>query len=161
AAALAVYGIAFIVIERLRKRKNKEYRIETVYDLSYKTSFLIGCFQVLSLVPGTSRSGSTILGGMLLGVSRPDASEFSFFMALPVMAGASLIRGLKTIYEGVSFTTSEWLALAVGALVAFGISLVAIRFLMNFVKRHSFEAFGWYRIAFGVIVLVFALIFIP
>lgn len=155
AAALLLYGVAFIVIERLRK--NKENRIETVYDLSYKTAFLIGCFQVLSLIPGTSRSGSTIIGGMLLGVSRTAAAEFSFFMALPVMAGASLVRGLKFVMADVGITTEQWLALGVGTLVSFLVSLLAIRFLMNFVKKHSFEAFGWYRIALGLIVLLLAI----
>lgn len=154
-AALIVYGIAFIVIERLRK--GKSYRVDSIYDLSYKDAFLIGCFQALSLIPGTSRSGSTILGGMLLGVSRTAAAEFSFFMAAPVMAGASLIRGAKFVSSGVGMTGNEIAVLLIGAAVAFAVSLVAIRFLMNFVKKHSFEAFGWYRIALGALVLIFAL----
>ena len=154
-AALIVYGIAFIVIERLRK--DKPCRVDSIYDLSYRDAFLIGCFQALSLIPGTSRSGSTILGGMLLGVSRTAAAEFSFFMAAPVMAGASLIRGAKFISSGVGMTGNEIVVLLVGAAVAFFVSLVAIRFLMNFVKKHSFEAFGWYRIALGALVLIFAL----
>lgn len=155
AAALVLYGIAFILIER--KRKEMPSRVASVYELSYRDAFLIGCFQALSLIPGTSRSGSTILGGMLLGVSRTAAAEFSFFMAAPVMAGASLIRGLKFISSGVGMTGREALVLAIGALVAFVVSLVAIRFLMGFVKRHSFEAFGWYRIILGSLVLVFAI----
>jgi undecaprenyl-diphosphatase len=154
AVALIVYGIAFIVIERLKK--GKEYRIESVYDISFKDAFLIGCFQTLSLIPGTSHSGSTILGGMLLGVSRTASAEFSFFMAMPVMAGASLIRGLKFIASGAGMTGTEALILLIGAAVAFVVSYVAIRFLMDFVKRHSFESFGWYRIALGVIVLIYA-----
>ena len=140
-----------------RKRKEMPSRVASVYDLSYRDAFLIGCFQALSLIPGTSRSGSTILGGMLLGVSRTAAAEFSFFMAAPVMAGASLIRGLKFISSGAGMTGREALVLAIGALVAFVVSLVAIRFLMGFVKRHSFEAFGWYRIILGSLVLVFAI----
>ena len=155
AAALVLYGIAFILIER--KRKDMPSRVESVYDLSYRDAFFIGCFQALSLIPGTSRSGSTILGGMLLGVSRTAAAEFSFFMAAPVMAGASLIRGLKFILSGVGMTGTEALVLAIGAFVAFIVSLVAIRFLMGFVKKHSFEAFGWYRIILGSLVLVFAI----
>ena len=155
AAALVVYGIAFIVIERMRK--DKPCRVESIYDLSLRDALLIGCFQALSLIPGTSRSGSTILGGMLLGVSRTAAAEFSFFMAAPVMAGASLIRGLKFIASGAGMTGREALVLAIGALVAFVVSLVAIRFLMNFVKKHSFESFGWYRIILGTLVLIFAI----
>lgn len=154
AAALIVYGIAFIVIERLRK--NKEYRIVTVEELTPKSALLIGCFQVLSLIPGTSRSGSTILGGMLLGVSRTAAAEFSFFMALPVMLGASLIRGLKFVLDGAVISGVEWGVLLVGTLVAFLVSYVSIRFLMSFVKKHSFEVFGWYRIALGLLVLILA-----
>ncbi len=155
AAALIVYGVAFIVIERLKK--GKESRVESIYDLTYKDALLIGCFQALSLIPGTSRSGSTILGGMLLGVSRTAAAEFSFFMAAPVMAGASLIRGLKFIASGASMNGTEILVLLIGAAVAFVVSMVAIRFLMSFVKKHSFEAFGWYRIVLGVLVLIFAI----
>lgn len=155
AAALIVYGIAFILIERFKK--DKPCRVESIYDLSYRDALLIGCFQALSLIPGTSRSGSTILGGMLLGVSRTAAAEFSFFMAAPVMAGASLIRGLKFIASGAGMSGREILVLLIGALVAFAVSLVAIRFLMNFVKKHSFESFGWYRIILGVLVFVFAI----
>ena len=153
AAALIVYGVAFIAIERLKK--NKPCHVETMDDLSLKTAFFIGCFQVLSLIPGTSRSGSTILGGMLLGVSRTVSAEFSFLMALPVMAGASLLRGLKFFLSGVGIGSTEWLILAVGVLTAFLVSIVAIRFLMSFVRRHSFEVFGWYRIALGLLVLLF------
>ena len=155
AIALVVYGVAFIVIERMKKGKN--YRIESVYDITFKDALLIGCFQALSLIPGTSRSGSTILGGMILGVSRTASAEFSFFMALPVMAGASLIRGFKFIRSGATMTGTEVLILLIGAAVAFLVSYVAIRFLMSFVKRHSFESFGWYRIALGVLVLGFAI----
>ena len=154
AIALIVYGIAFIVIERMRK--GKPCQIERVEDLTPKSALLIGCFQVLSLIPGTSRSGSTILGGMILGVSRTAAAEFSFFMALPVMLGASLIRGLKFVMDGVAISSLEWGVLLVGTLVAFLVSYVSIRFLMSFVKKHSFEVFGWYRIALGLLVLIVA-----
>jgi undecaprenyl-diphosphatase len=154
AIALIAYGILFIVIERLRK--GKENKTERIEDMSLKTALLVGCFQVLSLIPGTSRSGSTILGGMILGVSRTAAAEFSFFMALPVMLGASLIRGLKFVLAGVTVTALEIAVLLVGVIVAFLVSYIAIRFLMSFVKKHSFEVFGWYRIALGVVVLLAA-----
>lgn len=154
AVALIVYGILFIVIERLRK--GKENKVERIEDMSLKTALLVGCFQVLSLIPGTSRSGSTILGGMILGVSRTAAAEFSFFMALPVMLGASLIRGLKFVLAGVTVTGLEIAVLLVGVIVAFLVSYIAIRFLMSFVKKHSFEVFGWYRIALGAVVLLAA-----
>lgn len=156
AAALVLYGIAFIVIERLKK--DKPCKIEKIEDMSWQTALYIGCFQVLSLIPGTSRSGSTILGGMLLGVSRTVAAEFSFLMALPVMAGASLLRGLKFFLSGVGISSTEWLILGVGTLVAFFVSILAIRFLLGFVRRHSFEAFGWYRIALGLLVILLALL---
>ena len=151
AIALVVYGIAFIVIERVRK--NKPARIESVYDITYRDALLIGSFQVLSLIPGTSRSGSTILGGMLTGVSRTAASEFSFFMAIPVMVGASLLKIVKFVLDGYTATAGEIGLLAIGMAVSFVISLVAIKFLMNFVKNHSFSAFGIYRIILGAILI--------
>lgn len=152
AAALVLYGILFIVIER--KRKNKRPAYQTVDDISYKTAAAIGCFQILALIPGTSRSGSTILGGMLAGASRTAASEFSFFLALPVMLGASF---LKVVKFGFDFSASELLILFVGCAVAFLVSLAAIRFLVAYVKRNSFEPFGWYRIALGAVVLAYYL----
>lgn len=151
AIALVVYGIAFIVIEHLGKGKSP--RIESVYDLSYKDAITIGLFQVLSLIPGTSRSGSTILGGMLTGVSRSAASEFSFFLAIPVMLGASLLKVLKFFISGATATAPELILLAVGILVSFAVSLIAIKFLMNFVKNNSFSVFGVYRIVLGVILI--------
>lgn len=155
AIALLVYGVAFILIERFREKKNAPNRIETVGDIDYRNALLIGCFQVLALIPGTSRSGSTVLGACLLGVARPAAAEFSFFMAMPVMAGASLLKGLKFLSAGVAMTVNEIVILAVGTITAFIVSLVAIRFLMDFVRRHSFAAFGWYRIALGAAVLLY------
>ncbi len=151
ALALLIYGIAFIVIERINK--DKAPRIESVYDLSYKDALTIGCFQVLSLVPGTSRSGSTILGGMLTGVSRSAASEFSFFLAIPVMLGASLLKVAKFLLSGAAATPLEVWLLLVGIVVSFLVSLFAIKFLMGFVKNHSFTVFGVYRIALAVILL--------
>ena len=156
AIALIVYGVAFILIERFKK--GKAFRVEEAGALTLKDAALIGCFQVLSLVPGTSRSGSTILGAMLLGVSRKAAAEYSFFMAIPVMLGASLLRALKFVLGGASISSLEWGVLLVGSLIAFVVSYVSIRFLVGFVKKHSFEVFGWYRIALGLIVLIFAFI---
>lgn len=153
AVALIVYGAAFIVIERAHRGKAPRYaRAE---DITPPAALGIGCFQVLSLIPGTSRSGSTILGAVLIGASRTAGAEFSFFLALPVMCGASL---LKLVKFGFAFTLEEAALLATGTLVAFAVSLAAIRFLISFVQRHSFEAFGWYRIALGAAVLLAAFI---
>lgn len=156
AVTLILYGVLFILIER--RRKNHKYAVETVDVLPTKKAFEIGCFQVLSLIPGTSRSGSTILGAMLVDVSRPAAAEFSFFLAIPVMLGASLLKVLKYVLEvGIAFTTVEWITMVVGIVTAFVVSLVAIRFLTGFVKKHSFAAFGWYRIVLGVLVIAYAI----
>lgn len=151
--ALVVYGVAFILIERLRK--NKEYRIDSVYDISYRDALIIGAYQTLSLIPGTSRSGSTILGGMLTGVSRTASAEFSFFMAIPVMLGASGLKVLKFLAGGYTATSLEICLLLIGILVSFVVSLVVIEFLMSFVKKHSFSAFGIYRIVLGAVVLAY------
>lgn len=156
AAALIVYGVLFIVIEK--KRKGRDFRVESVDDLSYKDALIIGAYQVLSLVPGTSRSGSTILGGMLHGVSRTAAAEFSFFMAIPIMLGASGLKVLKFILAGFTASGLEIGLLLVGIAVSFIVSLLTIRFLMDFVKRHDFKPFGIYRIALGALVLVYFLI---
>ncbi|MBQ2719524.1 MAG: undecaprenyl-diphosphate phosphatase [Clostridia bacterium] len=150
---LLLYGIAFIAVERLRR--GKAPRLGDVHAFTWRDALLVGGFQVLSLIPGTSRSGSTILGASLLGIGRSAAAEFSFFMALPVMAGATLLKGLKFLLSGVGVTGAEIGILIAGVLVAFLVSLVAIRFLMDFVRRHSFEAFGWYRIALGGVVLLY------
>ena len=153
--ALVVYGIAFILIERFKS--GKEYRVTDVNDLTYKDALTIGAFQVLSLIPGTSRSGSTILGGMLTGVSRVASAEFSFFMAIPIMLGASLLKVLKFVKEvsdGVVAVSGGEIGLLIIAMaVSFVVSLIAIKFLMDFVKRHSFAPFGVYRIILGVIVI--------
>lgn len=156
ASALIVYGIAFLVVERLHH--GEMARVESVDQISYKTAFFIGMFQMLSIVPGTSRSGSTILGAMLLGLSRTAGAEFSFFMAIPAMVGASGIKllgfGSWVAEQGVSVPVDAWVVLAVGFLVSFLVSLAAIRFLMDFVKKHSFAPFGIYRIALGILVLL-------
>lgn len=152
AIALIVYGVLFIVVERAHR--GKTFAVESVDDISFKTALGIGAFQVLSLVPGTSRSGSTILGASTLSVSRGAAAEFSFFLAIPVMLGASLLKVLKFFLEGGSFGGSEAILLLVGCAAAFLVSIVAIRFLTDFVKKHSFSAFGVYRILLGAIVLL-------
>ena len=162
AAALVIYGIAFIIIERLKK--GKEFAVVSCEDISFRTAFFIGLFQVLSIVPGTSRSGSTILGAMLCGVSRTAAAEFTFFLAIPAMCGASGLEVLsyaKDIIDGeaVMFGGEQLAILAVAMVVSFVVSLVCIKFLMGFVKRHSFESFGWYRIILGAILLAYFLIF--
>ena len=158
AIMLIVYGIAFILIERANKKKKFKYN--SVYELDNKTSFKVGCFQVLSLIPGTSRSGSTILGASLVGVSRTAAAEFSFFLAIPVMAGATLLKTVKAIFvDDIFLTATEILIIYVGTLTAFLVSLCVIKLLMSFVKKHTFESFGWYRIIFGIILLGYYFIF--
>lgn len=154
--ALVAYGIAFILIEK--DKKGKTYRIDSVYDITYKDALIIGAYQTLSLIPGTSRSGSTILGGMLTGVSRTASAEFSFFMAIPIMLGASGLKIVKFIMSGLTLNSLEIVLLLVGIAVSFAVSLVAIRFLVDFVKKHSFSSFGIYRIALGAFVLVYFLI---
>ena len=150
AIALVVYGVAFLYLER---DNNKQHKIGDVYEIDYCTALLIGAFQCLALIPGTSRSGSTILGAIILGVARPAGAEFSFFLAIPTMLGASALKLLKFLLSGVSATSTEILLLAVGCIVSFVISLLVIRGLMEYVRRHSFRAFGIYRIVLGGIVL--------
>lgn len=189
AAALIVYGIAFIIIETHRERKaviaasqipkgahfavaqdeskqgesatelaDEDAAVTDISQLGWGRAFGIGVFQVLSLVPGTSRSGSTIIGGLLLGCSRTVASEFTFYLAIPVMFGASALRLGKYFAAGNVPTTNEWITLGVGCLVAFVVSIVAIRFLMSFVKKHNFKPFGWYRIVLGIVVIAYFLL---
>ncbi len=148
---LIIYGIAFILVEQLNKRR--EPRITTGQNLTYLTAFWIGCFQALAIVPGTSRSGATILGAILLGCSRTVAAEFSFFLAVPTMFGASLLKVVKFLLEGLRPTGTEMVILAAATVTAFIISVAAIKFLMGFVKKHSFAGFGYYRIALGAVVL--------
>ena len=149
--ALIIYGIFFILLEKYNAHRNREFRIQELSEISYMLAFGSGCFQVLSLVPGTSRSGATILGAMILGVNRRDAAEFSFFLAIPVMFGASF---LKLIKFGLSFTTNEILILLTGMLVSFVVAVLAIKFLMAYIKEHDFQVFGWYRIVLGIVVLI-------
>ena len=156
--ALIVYGIAFILVERKNQGKHLKV-IGDVHDIDYKTALMIGFFQCLSLIPGTSRSGSTILGAILIGVSRSAGAEFSFFMAIPTMLGASAIKGLKFLLSGVSATGTEIGVLVVGCIVSFLVSLLVIRGLMEYVRKHSFSAFGVYRIVLGAVVLLYFAIF--
>lgn len=148
---LIAYGVAFILIEN--KNKDKELPIKTTDEITYKQALIIGAFQVLSLIPGTSRSGATIIGALLIGVARPAASEFTFFLAIPVMAGASAIKLLKFFLDVGVMSGTEIGYLLIGAAVAFAVSMLAIKFLMEFVKKHDFKVFGWYRIVLGAIVL--------
>lgn len=148
AIALIVYGVIFILIENYNKRRKPV--CTSLEELSFGTAFKIGIFQVLSVIPGTSRSGSTIIGGILVGTSRTVAAEFTFFLAIPVMFGASL---LKLVKFGFAFTPAEILTLVTGVVVAFFVSVIAIKFLMGYIKKHDFKAFGWYRIVLGILVL--------
>lgn len=155
AAALIVYGIAFLVIEK-RKLQPK---INSIHELNYKTALCIGLFQVLSLIPGTSRSGSTILGTVILGSSRFVAAEFSFFLAVPVMLGASLLKVVKFFLEtGVGFTSEQIMILLTGMVVAYLVSIAAIRFLMGYIRNHDFTVFGYYRIIVGILVILYFLL---
>ena len=156
AIALILYGVAFIWVER--RNAGKVPAVKSVYDIDWKTALYIGCFQVLSLWPGTSRSGSTILGAILLGVSRGAGAEFSFFMAIPTMLGASLIKSLSFILKGVAMTGIEFGVLITGLVVSFIVSLLVIKALMEYVRKHSFSVFGLYRIGLGVVVLLYFLI---
>lgn len=154
-AALIVYGILFIIIEK----KNKKPKIESINALDYKTALLIGAFQVLSLIPGTSRSGSTILGAVILGTSRFVAAEFSFFLAVPVMLGASSLKLVKFFLEtGTGFTQDQIVILITGMIVAYIVSIIAIKFLMSYIRNHDFTAFGYYRIIAGILVILYFVI---
>ena len=153
AAALIFYGIIFIILEN--KNKTRIAKIDSMPALTYKTAVFIGLFQLLSLIPGTSRSGSTIIGAMLFGTSRTVAAEFTFLLSIPVMFGASLLKLYKF---GLHFTSLEAVVLLTGMAVAFAVSMLAIRFLMNYVKKHDFKVFGWYRIALGALVIAYFLI---
>ena len=156
AIMLIVVGVLFILIEN--NNKNKEAKITDISQITFKTAFIIGIFQLIAAVfPGTSRSGSTIVGSLLLGVSRTTAAEFTFFLAIPTMLGASLLKLLKF---GFAFTGMELAILLVGMVVAFAVSVVVIRFLMDFVKKHDFKVFGWYRIVLGVIVIAYFMLFV-
>lgn len=153
AIMLIVYGIAFILVENWNKKRTP--KTKELGDITYKTAFIIGLFQVLSMIPGTSRSGATIIGALLIGVSRTAAAEFTFFLAVPTMVGAS---ALKLVKFGLNFTSFELIALVIGMVVAFAVSVFCIKFLMSFIKKHDFKVFGWYRIVLGIIVLLYFLV---
>jgi len=153
AIMLVVYGILFIIIENTHK--NKQPTITSISQLSYKTALFIGLFQVLALIPGTSRSGATILGAIILGTNRVVAAEFSFFLSIPVMFGASFLKIMKF---GFAFSGTEIVILLVGMVVSFVVSIIAIKFLLGYIKKHDFKVFGWYRIALGVLVLLYFLL---
>ena len=143
-----MFPFPFILIENWNKKR--KVRVESLNDITYQTAFLIGLFQVLAIIPGTSRSGATIIGALLIGVSRVAAAEFTFFLAVPVMFGWSLIKLIKF---GIAFSAQELCVLGLGCVVAFAVSVVVIRFLMGYIKKHDFKVFGWYRIILGAIVL--------
>lgn len=149
ASTLIIYGIAFIIIERWNK--NRKPTTLKLKDITYKTALIIGLFQVLSIIPGTSRSGATIIGALLIGVSRVAAAEFTFFLAVPVMIGYSALKMLKF---GFAFTSAEFIMLIIGMVVAFLVSVLVIKFLMGYIKKHDFQVFGWYRICLGIIVIL-------
>lgn len=151
AAMLIIYGILFIIIEN----RNKTPKIETIDEMSYKMAALIGIFQVLAMIPGTSRSGSTILGAVVIGASRNVAAEFSFFLAVPVMLGASALEILKYFMEYGMFSGTQWITLLVGMVTAYVVSIFAIKFLMDYIRKHDFKVFGYYRIILGVIVILY------
>ena len=155
AIALIVFGIAFIVIENWKKKSKRKTKDENS-EITYKDALIIGIFQLLAAIfPGTSRSGATIIGGLLIGLSRPNAAEFTFYLAIPTMLGASL---LKLVKFGFVFSSIEIIVLLVGMLVSFLVSIAVIKFLMGYIKKHDFKVFGWYRIALGIVVLVYFMI---
>lgn len=151
---LIVYGVMFLIVEDYNEKRQAKYN--SISEITWKTALFIGIFQVLSLIPGTSRSGSTIIGGILVGASRTVAAEYTFFLAIPVMFGASL---LKIVKFGLNFTSWEVVILVIGMLVSFIVSVLAIKFLMGYIKKHNFKVFGWYRIALGIVVILFFTIF--
>ena len=153
AITLILYGILFIIFEN--RNKNKKVKFDTTKKLTYKMALIIGVAQILALIPGTSRSGATILAGLLVGASREVSAEFTFFLAIPVMLGASL---LKLVKFGFAFTKDEIVILLIGMLVAFTVSIIAIKFLMRYIKKNDFKPFGWYRIILGIVVLLYFLI---
>lgn len=156
AIMLIVYGIAFIVVER--QNKTKTPKCTSLNDFTYKAALIVGAFQLLSLIPGTSRSGATILGAIIIGCSRYVATEFSFFLGIPVMFGASGLKIVKFLLKGNSFGISEIIVLLIGMLTAFIVSIIAIKFLLNYIKRNDFTVFGWYRIVLGIILIGYWLI---
>jgi len=150
ATTLILYGIIFIIVENIKSKKTD--RIKTLPQITYKLAFMIGIFQMLAIIPGTSRSGATIIGGLILGMSRKTAAEFTFFLAIPVMFGASLLRITRV---GIEFTNAEWITMIVGCVTAFIVSVITIKFLLGFIKRNNFKPFAYYRIVLGLIVFAY------
>ena len=153
AATLIIYGIIFIVVENINK--NKEFKITSLKEITFKTALIIGLFQVLALIPGTSRSGVTIIGAMLIGTARTEAAEFTFFLGIPTMFGASLLKIFSFLKDGRGFSGPEAIYLLAGMVVSFAVSIIVIRFLMSFIKKHDFKPFGIYRIVLGLAVIAF------
>jgi len=153
--ALVFYGVLFIVVER--KNKNRAVSSDSVFDITYKTALIIGFFQLLAIIPGTSRSGATIIGALIIGISRPAAAEFSFFMAIPTMFGVSFLKIAQFLLES-SFTSDEIIILAIGMVVSFAVSMICIKKLMQYVKKHDFSLFGYYRIVLGIVLLLYFLL---
>lgn len=152
AVMLIVYGIGFIIVETWNKVRTP--KINSISELNYKTALIIGVFQAMAMIPGTSRSGATIIGALLIGISRTTATEYTFFLAIPTMFGASMFKLIKYFVKtGFGFTFAETISLIVGMIVAFAVSVVVIRFLMEYIRKHDFKVFGWYRIALGIVVL--------
>ena len=156
AIMLIAYGIAFLFVEKWNQRRS--FRINTTSEIDYRTALLMGAFQCLSLIPGTSRSGATILGAIILGVARPAGAEFSFFMAIPTMLGASALKLLKFLMDGAAATSTELMVLITGCVVSFIVSLIVIKGLMEYVRKHSFSIFGIYRIILGIVVIAYFVI---
>ena len=154
AGALIIYGVLFIVVERWNKGRRPI--ITKVHDITYQTAIIIGIFQLLAaIIPGTSRSGATIVGALIIGVSRGAAAEFTFYLAIPVMFGASLLKIVKSVMHGLHYGPMEVITLLVGMIVAFIVSLFVIRFLMDYIRKHDFTGFGWYRIILGIVVIAY------
>ena len=154
AISLAVFGIVFLIVESFNK--NKTPSINSTYDITYKAALIIGVFQLIAAVfPGTSRSGATIIGALIIGISRTAAAEFTFYLGIPVMFGASLLKIVKFLLDGNIMTNNEWMIMIVGFIVAYIVSIFAIRGLMSYVKKHDFKVFGWYRIVLAILILVY------
>lgn len=152
ALALIIVGIVFIIVENINANKNKKARVDRIEDISYLDAFIIGIFQVIAAIfPGTSRSGATIIGALMIGISRTCSAKFTFYLAIPAMLGASLLKIMKF---GLGFSGAELLILAIGTITAFVVSMYIIKFLMDYIKKHDFKVFGWYRIALGILVLI-------
>lgn len=156
AATLIIYGIIFIIIETINK--NKDFKIKDLKDITFRTAFIIGLFQILALIPGTSRSGVTIIGAMLIGTARTEAAEFTFFLGIPTMFGASFLKIIKFVKDGGGFSGTELGYLLIGMAVSFVVSVVVIKFLMSFIKKHDFKPFGIYRIILGLAVIAYLVI---